>query len=160
MAFFTRKRDTQVKDDGYGRVYVMKFILDDGTIIHKIGMCHSDRTTDRMMEVLRSFFIKYRYVPRSSIRKNVKTLVPYLLEKHMHELLDKWKYRFDKDIDGNTEMFHNLDEEVVLDYLDNFDYKELLCGKTTMDTDDYDNIRLMIKEKEVKKTKNSDILQF
>jgi len=43
MSFFKRK--------DIGRVYVVKMVLPGGAIIHKIGMCHSNRATDRMMEI-------------------------------------------------------------------------------------------------------------
>ena len=141
MAFYTRAQgDVSEKPSKYGRLYVLKFILDDGTVLHKVGMCNSDRSTDRMMEILRDFFIKYRYVPRCEMRRDKKTIVPLLLEKHMHSLLDEWSYRFDEKFNGSTEFFSDIDESALLDYLDNFDYKELLRGKDSMNLVDYETI--------------------
>ena len=141
MAFYTRAQgDVSEKPSKYGRLYVLKFILDDGTVLHKVGMCNSDRSTDRMMEILRDFFIKYRYVPRCEMRRDKKTIAPLLLEKHMHSLLDEWSYSFDKKFNGSTEFFSDIDESILLDYLDNFDYRELLRGKDSMNLVDYETI--------------------
>ena len=141
MAFYSRsKGDVSEKPSKYGRLYVLKFTLDDGTVLHKVGMCNSDRSTDRMMEILRDFFVKYRYVPRCEMRRDKKTIVPLLLEKHMHSLLDEWSYSFDKKFNGSTEFFSDIDESILLDYLDNFDYKELLRGKDSMNLVDYETI--------------------
>ena len=141
MAFYTRAQgDVSEKPSKYGRLYVLNFILDDGTVLHKVGMCNSDRSTDRMIEILRDFFIKYRYVPRCEMRRDKKTIVPLLLEKHMHSLLDEWSYSFDKKFNGSTEFFSDIDESILLDYLDNFDYRELLRGKDSMNLVDYETI--------------------
>jgi len=119
-------RPNNSKKDEYGRVYVYTLDLEDGTKLWKVGMCESSRTVDRMMEVLTSFFKVYRYVPHTRLRLDKKTLVPRLLEKHMHELLDEYRYDFDKKFDGRTEMFTDLDEDTLLDYLRNKDDLDFL----------------------------------
>jgi len=120
----------------YGRVYVFELVMEDGTVIYKVGMVNSDsmsRVTDRLMEVLRSFFMQYRYVPTSKIVKAKKYLVPYYVETHLHHLLDDLKYRPDKKYDGYNEMFTGLDVEALTSYMDEFEYGELLRGETSMD---------------------------
>lgn len=127
MSFFSvGTKVKKAKSDGYGRVYVHKFELEDGPVLWKVGMCESNRTLDRLMEVLRSFFITYRYIPKTRLRKDKKTLVPKLLEKHMHEVLADYKYSFDKKFDGHTEFFIDLDETVLLDYLTKIDDLDFL----------------------------------
>jgi hypothetical protein len=123
--FFKAGKVTK-KNNEYGRVYVLRITLKCGTVVHKVGMTNSDRSTDRMFEILRSFFNVYRYSPKCELRKDKKVLVPLLVEKHLHELLAEWSYKFDKSFDGSTEFFHELDESVLLDYLDNFEYTSLL----------------------------------
>ena len=140
MAFFSLDRGLDKKSDGYGRIYVFRFELDSGENVWKVGMCNSDRSTERFMEVCLGFFKKYRYVPRSSIRRDKKVVAPRLVEKHLHDLLDEYRFSFDKKFSGSTEFFSNLDEEVLLDYLDNFDYRELLVGNDSMKIEDYDII--------------------
>ena len=150
------------KKSKYGRIYVLQLTLSCGKIIHKVGMTHSDRATDRMMEILRSFFNTYRYVPKCKIRKDKEVLIPMLVEKYMHEILDEWSYTPDKPFDGSTEFFHNLDENEVLTYLDEFKYNDLLIGKITMKAKELQDIRDAIKttEKKPKKSPKDDILPF
>ena len=149
MAFFTRLEE-EIEETTAGRVYVIRLVLKDGTVIHKIGMTHSDRSTDRMMEILRSWFMKYRYVPYAELRLDKKTEVPALLEKHMHELLAEWKWIPDQLVDGAQEMFQHLNEEEVLDYLRNFDYHIFLEGDKPLDSETYYGIQQELKpQKEV-----------
>ncbi len=134
--FFSRE-DLDPIDDGYGRIYVLRFELECGTIVHKLGMCSSNRSTKRMMEILESFFKVYRYVPNVRMRRDKKVIVPRLVEKYMHEDLEELSYSFDKKFGGSTEFFIGVDEDLLLDYLDNFDYTVLLKGVMSMNTDDY-----------------------
>jgi len=147
-----------VKAVGAGRVYVLRLELPDNLIVHKIGMTHSPRSADRMMEILRSWFMQYRYVPRTELRLDKETGVPRLLEKHMHTILAEWKWVPDKKVDGGQEMFTGLDEEVVLDYLKNFDYQDLLVNCTSIATVDYDYIQTQLPPKPVE-TFDEDIPQ-
>jgi len=128
-----------VKKPDFGRVYIFRITLSCGKTIWKLGMTHSDRATDRMFEVLRSFFQVHRYSPKCELKRDKKVLVPRLVEKHMHSLLDEWKYTPNRPSDGSTEFFHNLDEEVLLEYLDNFTYNMLL-QTTSLKESDYTKI--------------------
>ncbi|RLA69472.1 MAG: hypothetical protein DRG30_10145 [Epsilonproteobacteria bacterium] len=123
------------RENKEGRVYVFRITLACSKIIWKVGMTHSDRATDRMFEVLRSFFQVHRYSPKCELKRDKKVLIPRLVEKHMHSLLDEWRYTLDKPSDGSTEFFHNLDEEVLLDYLDNFAYETLLQTTSLKESD-------------------------
>jgi len=108
MAFFTRKE--------IGRLYVLR-ILVDGCIVHKIGMVNTDRSTDRMMEILRSWFVAYRYVPLTVMKLDMKCDDPHKLEKHIHKILKNNQYLPDKKVSGGTEMFKNVDEVKVIAFL-------------------------------------------
>lgn len=140
MKFFKKQNIAEIP---IGRVYVIKLTLPNGDIVHKIGMTHSARSTDRMMEILRSWFTAYRYIPHTELRLDKETGVPLLLEKHMHEVLKEWKYIPDKRVDGYQEMFIDLDEDIVLDYLKHFDYK-LLLNCTDIKIPDYNYIQSQI----------------
>ena len=142
MAFFSGGK--MCKKQTEGRVYVIRLVLRDGTEVHKVGMCHSPRSTDRMMEVLRSWFTAYRYVPYAELRLDKGTGIPRLLEKHMHELLSDLKWVPDKKVDGGQEMFVGVDEGALLDYLRNFDYAVLLRETTSIRSEDFDYIRSQI----------------
>ncbi len=132
---FFKNGKVSSKENKEGRVYIFCITLSCGKIIHKVGMTHSDRATDRMFEVLRSFFQVHRYSPKCELKRDKKVLIPRLVEKHLHSLLDEWKYIPDKPSDGSTEFFHNLDEEVLLDYLDNFTYEALLQTTSLKESD-------------------------
>ncbi len=142
--FFTATKTTK-KIDEYGRIYILKVTLRCGKVLHKVGMCRSSRSVDRMMEIAYSFFKVYRYVPQIEMRRDKKVLVPLLVEQHMHRLLTEWSYKFDKKFGGSTEFFEDLDETVLLDYLDSFTYNMLLEGETAMDVDKYEAICKAIK---------------
>jgi hypothetical protein len=141
MAFYKRNTEECIKDQ-YGRLYVLRFELDSGEIVWKVGMCNTDRTLDRMMEVLRSFFKVYRYVPRVTLRKDKKVVTPLLVEQYMHGLLEEYAYTFDKKFDGSTEFFTDLDESLLLDFITDFSYGDLLASQgNSMKTVDYEMIR-------------------
>jgi len=145
MALVKRKplEGEVTKDNPYGRVYIFEIVLEDGTELYKVGMVNSDsmsRVTDRLMEVLRSFFMQYRYVPKSRIVKAKKFLVPYYVETHLHKLLAELKYKSEKKFDGSNEMFHDIDLDELASYLDEFQYGELLEGKGKMDVGRYHKI--------------------
>jgi len=152
----------------YGRVYVFELVFEDGTTIYKVGMVNSDsmsRVTDRLMEVLRSFFMQYRFVPSSRIVKAKKFLIPYIVENHLHKLLAELKYKSDKKYDGYDEMFSDVDIDELTSYMDSFQYKELLVGETKMDVSRYNKICEAIKMDEQgsyreKKAKATDKLPF
>lgn len=141
MAFFTRKDDTAL-----GRLYVFRLGLRTGKTVWKVGITNSDRSLDRMMEVLRSFFSVYRYVPETELRRDKALQLPHLVEKHLHNLLKEegLHYPLDSKVSGYTEFFTGIDEKELLDYIDNFDYIELLRGKKEMPTKDLEAIRKVL----------------
>lgn len=109
MAFFERK--------DIGRIYVIKMVLPDGDVIHKIGMCKSARSTDRMMEILRSWFMAFRFVPYTELRLDMHTHKPKEIEAYIHRILDHKRYRPAHDVSGHTEMFAGINEFRVIQFL-------------------------------------------
>jgi hypothetical protein len=109
MAFFKRT-DKE-------RVYVIKIVLPDDTVIHKIGMTNSPRSADRMMEILRSWFMAYRFVPYTELRLDMECRDAYKLEQYIHKILDKNRFEPDLKVDGGTEMFADINELRVVQFL-------------------------------------------
>lgn len=144
----------KIESTGSGRLYVLKIVTTEDLTINKIGMTHTPRSTDRMMEILRSWFVCYRYVPYCELRLDYETGVPLLLEQHMHKVLEDFKYVPDKKVQGRQEMFTGLDEQEVIDYIKTFDYSVLLEGKTEMKQDD---LQYILSKTEVKIDLNQDI---
>lgn len=109
MAFFKRV--------DIGRIYIIKMVLPGDTTIYKIGMCNSDRSTDRMMEILRSWFTKFRFVPYTELKLDMETGWPKQLEEHIHNVLRHKQFIPNEKVSGGTEMFIDIDEFRVIQYL-------------------------------------------
>lgn len=109
MAFFERQN--------LGRLYVIRMSLPGDTIIYKIGMTHSARSTDRMMEILRSWFQAYRFVPYAELRLDMACKDAGKLEKYIHTLLKDNQFIPDIKVDGGTEMFIEINELRVIQFL-------------------------------------------
>lgn len=103
-----------------GRIYVIRMELPDGLTIHKIGMCNSDRSVDRMLELLRSWFTRYRFVPYTELRLDMQTNYPKELESHIHQILKHKQFIPHMKVEGRTEMFNGIDEFRVIHYLRTF----------------------------------------
>ena len=137
--FMFKRKDIPIYEATKGRVYVFMFELEE-EIVYKVGMCNSDRTTDRFMEILKSFFHTYRYVPKAKILKFKEFDNPLLVEKHLHEELKEYNYKFPKKFDGHTEFFSDIDVGYLLQYIEDFTYNILLrC--TTLPEDEYKAIK-------------------
>ena len=128
-----------------GRLYLFYIRFND-LDLYKVGITFSDRSTDRLMEVLRDIFNKYRFVPYSRILRDKKVYIPRIVERYMHIELDEYRYTFDKKFDGSTEFFTGLDKEYLLDLYDNFDYIHLLRGITKLDDKNYNIIKSLVRE--------------
>ena len=109
MEFFKRQ--------DYGRLYVFKLTFPDNSVVFKIGMTNSDRSTDRMMEVLRSWFVAYRFVPYTELKLDREVINPRAMEKLAHKVLKDFRWDPDKKVDGGTEMFTGLAEAPLLHFL-------------------------------------------
>jgi len=121
-------------------------VLPDDYVVHKIGMTHTNRSTDRMMEILRSWFTKYRFVPYSELRLDMECTCPKELEYHMHRILESTRFVPDQDVDGKTEMFCDINEVKVLHYLRNFNHQLLTEGPELRDEDYQTLCRLLQKD--------------
>jgi len=106
MSFFTRQ--------DIGRIYVVKLVLPDDTVVHKIGMCHSDRSTDRMMELLRSWFSYFRFVPYTELRLDMQCQNANKIESYLHKVLKPVAFEPNFKVQGSTEMFVEVDERRLL----------------------------------------------
>lgn len=100
-----------------GTVYVFKMILDCGTTVYKVGITSRDRVEDRLGEVVMSFFSKYRYIPRTTIKRFRKNVSYESIERTLHKEFDYCCYEFDKKFGGSTEFFC-LEEDVLLERYD------------------------------------------
>ncbi len=108
---------TFFKREDYGRLYVIKLTFPDNFIVFKVGMTNSDRSTDRMMEILRSWFVAYRFVPHTELKLDREVINPRGMEKLAHKALKDFQWTPEKKVDGGTEMFTGLGELQLLHFL-------------------------------------------
>lgn len=98
-------------------VYILKVQLATGQVLYKIGVSKEKRHMDRMMEVLKDFFIKYRYVPFTSMKRFRVFPDAYEVERLLHKKYKHCNYTFDKKFCGSTEFFVIDDEcKLIEDY--------------------------------------------
>lgn len=135
MSFFKRQ--------DIGRIYVIKITLPDACVVHKIGMCNTDRSTDRMMEILRSWFTRYRFVPYAELKLDMETGRPRELETHIHKILKSKQFIPNEKVEGGTEMFMDINEFRVLRYLKQFNDK-LLDNPLDLSEEDYKHLCQLI----------------
>ena len=128
MAFFTRQDS--------GRIYVIRMTLPDGLTVWKIGMTQREASLDRMFELLRSWFVRFRFVPYSELRLDMHTGYPKQLEAHIHGILSHKRYTPHMKVEGRTEMFTDIDEFRVLHYLRSF--RDDLVPTLNLTDDDYE----------------------
>lgn len=114
---------------------MIRMELPDGFVVHKIGMTNSDRAVDRMMEILRSWFMRFRFVPYCELKLNMETGYPKQLEKHIHRILGHQQFTPHMKVEGGTEMFIGIDEFRVLHYLRTFN--EDLAPKLKLTDENY-----------------------
>lgn len=112
MTFFKRQ--------DLGRLYVIRMTMPGGEVVHKIGMTHSNRATDRMMEILRSWFNQFRFVPHSELRLDMECSNPAELETYIHHLLAPNQFIPTHKVSGGTEMFVDLNELRLINYLKSY----------------------------------------
>ena len=83
-------------------------------------MTHSNRSTDRMMEILRSWFTQFRFVPHSELRLDMPCSNPLELEQYIHQLLKPNQFIPNHKVSGGTEMFTDINELRLLTYLQSY----------------------------------------
>lgn len=104
------------------RVYIMKIIkfIDDGNrlSLYKIGKSSGKNSVDRMLQLMRSHFMSYRYSPFITIKRDRATDDAFGIENKLHKKFKDCKYYFDKPIDGKEEYFVIDREDELLKFYD------------------------------------------
>ena len=103
MAFLTVGEKTPGKKH---RLYLMKFIFDDCPMpVFKIGKSSGDDSIERLQQVTRDHYMKFRYFPQSSIKRDRPAENAFELEAMLHRAFKMCKYIPMRKFDGCTEMF-------------------------------------------------------
>ncbi len=102
------------------RVYIMKFKMhEQNTWVYKIGKSSGKNSVDRMLQIARSFFMKYRYIPLMTLKRDREAPDAFTIETRLHQEFQEFKYYHDKPIDGKEEFFLLDREDTLLRAYDN-----------------------------------------
>jgi len=108
----SKKKEYPRKKDGM--VYLIKMVLDDGTVIVKIGITTRRSIVERLAENVIGFFTCYRYIPRTTVKRHKRTPYYTEIEAYLHKVFEKSNYKFDKKFGGSTEYFEIEDMDGLL----------------------------------------------
>jgi len=101
------------------RVYIIKCRLENNQgFIYKIGKSSGKNSVDRMMQLIRSFFMNYRYTPIFEIKRDRPCENAFAIETQLHQDFRSCKYYHDKKIDGANEWFYVPREDLLLQRYD------------------------------------------
>jgi len=97
------------------RVYIIKQRLHDDNInaIFKVGKSSGKNSVDRMMQLVRSYFMKYRYTPEFVLKRDRECQNAFAIETQLHQEFSQFRYYHDKAIDGKDEWFY-MREDLLL----------------------------------------------
>ena len=93
----------------------MKFEIEEIGTVYKVGITCVD-PVDRMLQIIRSFFQTYRYVPRTSLKRFRKVEHHFIKETALHREFGEHQCEFSKAFDGCTEFFNVCEEDVLQKY--------------------------------------------
>ena len=96
-------------------LYVFKFILRDGKVIYKVGIT-CVQPIDRMLQVLRSFYMAYRYIPEATMKRFRKVDDHFEKETLLHREFKEYQCTFEKHFDGYSELFEMCEDTLLNRY--------------------------------------------
>ena len=120
-------RSIEAQDDGV--LYILYMWHEDSLVV-KVGVTKRD-VTDRVVEILLSYFHKYRVFPKLYPKRFRQTDRVYKKEAMMHKYFEDKAYKFDKPFSGSTEYFVGIEEDELL-----IVYEDCLRG-VDINADDY-----------------------
>ncbi len=105
------------------RVYIMKFKLYEsstqyGDFIFKIGVSSGKSSVDRALQIQRAHFMKYRFFPFMSIKRDRPCThdEAFEIETGLHRKFKQYQFYHDKPIDGKEEFFAMPEHELLKAY--------------------------------------------
>ena len=99
------------------RVYIFKAKMHDtNTWIYKVGKASGKNSVDRLLQVARSFLMKYRYMPLMTIKRDRSCSNAFEIETALHQHFKEFSYYHDKKIDGFSEWFKCEEDQLLKVY--------------------------------------------
>ena len=112
-----RSLEAQKENKLQDRVYIIKAkLLDTNEFIFKVGKSSGKNSVDRMLQVSRSHFMTYRYIPMMTLKRDRPCDNAFEIETKLHQLFKDDKYYFDKKIDGFNEWFYIPEHKLLKVY--------------------------------------------
>ena len=110
---FTRKQSKATDH----RLYVIKFWLDSGDIIYKIG--YTSKTVEqRLLQILASFLTVHGYSPRAKIVQREIVKGGFAAEQELHRRFNCDRCKQDENISGFSEFFKLDIDKLTVQYWD------------------------------------------
>lgn len=103
-------KSSEFKNEGL--LYVL-YLWHEEQLIVKVGVT-SRKIEERVVEILTSYYHKYRVFPKLYPKRFRNTTEVYNKEAMMHKYFIDKKHEFDKVFSGSTEFFFGIDEEELL----------------------------------------------
>ena len=111
MSFF-KPNLKEVEDESSGILYILYIKIGEEDVV-KIGVTKR-KIEERVVEILSSFFLSYRYFPWCYPKRFKKTTNVYAKESMMHQYYKEYSYKTEKRFGGSTEFFIGIEEEELL----------------------------------------------
>jgi len=129
------------KDGKERKVYMMLFDIDD-SIYYKIGVTEHGDPIDRLLQIARSFYMKFRYIPSCTVKRFRSTTIAYKAESKLHKLLKEYKLELDPDdtFDGCTEFFTDIPQDKIIKLYEEVLDKAKLYDKYIKEIAEYDRL--------------------
>lgn len=128
---FLKNINKKVQKDSAGILYILIMQIGEDTV-YKIGMT-TRAIEDRVVEILTSFWKKYRYFPRTETKRFKTTDNVFAKESAMHFHFDNVKYIPQYKTDGSNELFLIDDLDHLLDI-----YSRCIDGEDIRKLDQYE----------------------
>lgn len=96
-----------------GTVYIIKMVLDCGTVIYKIGIT-ARKFEDRLAEIVIDVFKHLRYIPRTTAKRFTSSTNYEHVETELLSMYKDKKYTWGFTFGGCTEFICDVDEEELL----------------------------------------------
>lgn len=113
-----------------GLLYVL-YLWHEEQLIIKIGVT-SRKIEERVVEILTSYYHRYRVFPKLYPKRFRNTENVYGKEAMLHRYFAEKKHEFDKVFNGSTEFFIGIDEDELLrvydDVMDGVDVNDSAYG--------------------------------
>jgi hypothetical protein len=96
----------------------MEFIMPDGDVVYKIGKASGRSSVDRMMQIIRDFYFKYKVTPRVKIWRDREVCADkvFEFETMLHKFFVKYRYMPIIPFTGCTELFDVPLEDIIQAY--------------------------------------------